>query len=316
MNYRSITEMACSIREGLSKLPDDVDLIVGIPRSGVLAGSMIALALNIKIIDVSSFVANIPLQHGQTRKSLFSNLILPSDAKHVLIVDDSVDSGGSLLKIKALIGKLDRVQKVTYCAIYASPAAINFVDVYFEIVAQPRVFEWNVMHRQSLLNCCLDIDGVLCLDPNNEENDDGKNYLSFLNNARRLVIPSYPVGHLVTSRLERYRSETELWLEKKGVVYRQLHMLDLPDAETRRRLGRHASFKAEVFRAQHEATLFIESERQQAIDIAKISGKAVLCFSTQQMFLPGYSYVSALAKTMNLSTRVINKVNRIWRQLG
>lgn len=316
MNYRSVADLARTIRENLYKLPKDIEIVVGIPRSGMLAANLIALNLNLKITDVNGFLNDSLFQNGWTRHSRFSDLMKPSDACHILVVDDSIDSGRSLLTTKELIEKTDRRLKVTYCAIYATPRATKIADVYLEVIPQPRFFEWNILHRPFLSNCCLDIDGVLCMDPTDEENDDGGVYKNYLINARPLVIPSYPIGSLVTSRLEKYRKETEMWLKNHGVLYESLLMLDLPDAATRRRLGCHAAFKADIYRQLRDAKLFIESEPRQANEIAKLSGKHTLCFSTQQLFQPGYSYAFIEGKVVTFSKRVKRKILSSLKKLG
>lgn len=94
----------------------------------------------------------------------------------------------------------------------------------------------------------MDIDGVLCVDPTPEENDDGPRYREFLLNAQPLFIPRTEVGTLVTSRLEKYRPETMAWLKKNHVKYDKLVMLDLPNKEARQRANCHASFKAKEYK--------------------------------------------------------------------
>lgn len=315
MNYRSIADISNTIRNNLHKLPRDIDLIVGVPRSGMLAANIIALFRNLKQTDLGGYLTDTPLKHGSTRKTLSPQVIKPSDAKHVLVVDDSIDSGGSLENTRALIADIAGKQKITYCAVYSTKQSIHIPHVFLEVVEQPRFFEWNVMHRPFLAQCCLDIDGVLCLDPTDVENDDGAAYINFIRNVPPLVVPSYSVGHLVTSRLEKYRSETEHWLEKHDFVYGQLHMLDLPDAQTRRRMGCHASFKADVFRSLKDAELFIESEDNQAAKIADISGKPVLCSNTQKMYYPCISYALAEKIAHTFAKRIFNKLARIARQV-
>lgn len=297
------------------KLPKDVDLVVGVPRSGVLPASMIALCRNIKLTDLVGYLADIPLKHGITRNCLFADVIKPSDAHHVLVVDDSIDSGRSLEIVKMLILETGRQQKITYCTIYSTIGSTNKPDIFLEIVHQPRLFEWNMMHRPFLNKCCLDIDGVLCLDPTETQNDDGSAYINFLRNANPLVVPSYRVGHLVTSRLEKYRSETEKWLAKHGVVYEQLHMLDLPNAKIRRSLGCHAAFKGKIFHQLKNTELFIESDPEQSAEIANIAGKPVLCYSTQKLYYPNVSYALVETKVINLLRRVRNKLARITKLL-
>ena len=68
-------------------------------------------------------------------------------------------------------------------AIYALGATKHKVDIYFELCEQPRMFEWNYMHHWALEYCCMDIDGVVCEDPALFQNDDGKKYLDFIENA-------------------------------------------------------------------------------------------------------------------------------------
>jgi uncharacterized HAD superfamily protein len=282
----------------------------------MLPANMIALSHNLKLADLTGYLADTPLKQGRTRNPLFAEVLKPSDANHVLVVDDSIDSGRSLESAQSLIAGIGRQQKITYCIVYSTIRSTHKPDVFLEVVPQPRIFEWNVMHRPFLTQCCLDIDGVLCLDPTNDENDDGSSYINFLLNVPPLVVPSCRVGHLVTSRLEKYRSETEQWLEKHGFVYGQLHMLDLPDAQIRRRLDCHASFKAEVFRSLKDTKLFIESEPNQSARIANIAGKPVLCFRKQKMYYPGFSYALVENKAHTFARRVLNKLARIVKRVS
>jgi uncharacterized HAD superfamily protein len=156
------------------------------------------------------------------------------------------------------------------------------VDFHFEVCRLPRAFEWNFMTNPILESACVDIDGVLCVDPTPEQNDDGPAYESFLDSAAPLHRPSRRIFALVTSRLEKYRVQTEKWLAGQNIEYGHLHMMDVPDMATRRRLGNHADFKA-AFYAKSKARLFIESEPRQALRIAEMTDKPVLCVSNCEM---------------------------------
>ena len=70
--------------------------------------------------------------------------------------------------------------EIKYCAIYSVPEHTRSVDYHFEILDYPRFFQWNIMNHGILKKACLDIDGVLCVDPTPEENDDGPRYREFL----------------------------------------------------------------------------------------------------------------------------------------
>jgi uncharacterized HAD superfamily protein len=159
------------------------------------------------------------------------------------------------------------------------------VDLYFEEICGDRVFEWNLMHSWVVKQSCVDIDGVLCEDPTYEQNDDGERYERFLADARPLRIPSVPVGYLVTCRLEKYRALTEMWLEKYGIEYGHLIMMNYPSKEARQASGKHAAFKAKTYMST-KAIIFIESSYVQAKEIARLAKQPVLCVETQQMIYP------------------------------
>jgi len=315
MNYQSINDLAKTIRTNLHHVPRDVDLVVGVPRSGVLASTILALNLNISCCDLNDLFNNSDLLHGRTRHLRHCNPLRPSDAKHILIIDDSIDSGDSMAEVRRAVDALGLDAKITYAAAYATTGGARHVSICLKIINQPRAFEWNLMHRPLLGKCCVDIDGVLCFDPTRAENDDGPKYRHFLKNACPLYLPSHRIGHLVSSRLEKYRKETETWLEEQGVQYGVLHLLDLPNAETRRRLNAHARFKADVYRKLEDTVLFIESEKPQAQEIAQRSGKPALAFDSQIMHMPGISYARAQQIKKGLSNRVQRRIKNLVTKL-
>jgi len=315
MNYQSIANLSDLIRQSLHKIPRDVDIVVGVPRSGVLPASMLALHLNVHYCDLNTLIQDDELRKGQTRHSRYQDVIRPSNARHILIFDDSVATGGSMTRLRQTVGALGLKSKITYGAVYTTTQGQNHVDLHFLKLAVPRVFEWHLMHRPLLSHSCVDIDGVLCWDPTEAENDDGPAYRKFLLNARPLALPTHRIGHLVSSRLEKYRTETETWLRQHGVEYERLHLLDLPDAATRRKLGNHGAFKAEIYSQIKDADLFIESEPHQAIEIARRSGKPVLCFGSQTMQQPGLSYANLQYRRLKLSQRIRQKLQRVISKL-
>ncbi|MDX5515714.1 phosphoribosyltransferase family protein [Stenotrophomonas sp. RG-453] len=311
MNYRSIDDLSRTISLHLHEVPQDTEIVVGIPRSGMLPASIIALKLNIPLTDIHSFIRNDELKTGSTRNYKLKKLSRPADARKILLVDDSVASGSSMKEaIKLLSEFKERGGTVVTLAIYAERAHRTCVDKHFEVVNQPRMFEWNIMHHPRLSEACLDIDGVLCVDPGEDENDDGRNYLHFVQNARPLIIPTTQVKHLVTSRLEKYRKPTEEWLSRNGVRYRTLHMLDLPTAEERRRLNMHHKFKASIYGSDPEATLFIESEPEQAKEIMLATGKPVYCTGDNLLYTPQMSIRSTTAKVRHFSSSLIRRSQR------
>ncbi len=315
MNYRSLADISITVNQNLHRIPDDVDLIVGIPRSGLLAGSTIALALNVPIADLESFIENRRITYGGTRSARQSVPTFPREAKHVLIVDDSVRTGSAMGTALKKIRDANLSCRYTTCVLYVTGSGNSSVDLSFERVPSPRAFEWNLFHNRAIEDCCVDIDGVLCVDPTRSENDDGENYRRFLLNAKPLVRPTAKIGALVTNRLEKYRAETREWLDKHNILYDELVMLDLPDAETRRRLGVHAKFKADAYDSFPGAHLFIESNPGQSLEISQRTGRSVLCFTDQQIYKPGMTLKSMDAGTRKFFVRSLGRAKKIARRL-
>lgn len=303
LHFRSIAQLSQSVAAGLPRIPRSVDLVVGIPRSGMLVASMIALARNLPLADLDQFLDGRVMRSGTTRSQ---RQAAAAEARHVLLVDDSCRTGAAMTAARRRVDSTSEGMRYTTCVVYGVPGANPGVDLLLETVPEPRVFEWNVLHHPTIDRACVDIDGVLCVDPTDAENDDGSAYRRFLAGARPLHIPSRVIGTLVTSRLEKYRPQTEAWLERHGIRYRSLRMLDCPDASTRRALGLHGSFKASVYAAL-DSPLFIESELHQAREIARISGKPVLSLDGMVLCRPHQLSLAAIrqeAKPGNLMKMV------------
>jgi uncharacterized HAD superfamily protein len=205
--------------------------------------------------------------------------------RKVLVLDDSINEGAAMRAAREKIVMAGIDAELVFAAVYGLPGGHREVDHVFESVPQPRMFQWNFMHHIFLERSCVDLDGVLCEDPTQEENDDGPAYLRFLRTAKPLQKPSRRISYLVSSRLEKYRALTQSWLAKNGIQYGKLIMLDLPSKRERQRRSAHAGFKADFYRASN-TILFIESDYDQATKIAAASGKPVLCTETQKMVLP------------------------------
>jgi len=284
MNYRNIADLNDIILKRISILPKDFDLIVGIPRSGMLPANLIALYLSKPFTDIHSFVNGHIYKSGER-----GQYIDVKRFKRILIVDDSIASGSAMEKAKELIKTVSADFEINLCAIYVVPGKVKMVDYYFEEVALPRYFQWNILHHSTLEKACFDIDGVLCIDPTEDQNDDGPIYTDFVLNAKPLFIPSCKIGTLVTSRLEKYRKETETWLDKNNVKYSKLVMLDLPNKEARQKLNNHAKHKANTYK-DISYNLFFESSLNQAIEINRITGKPVFCTENFRMIFDAQSF--------------------------
>lgn len=281
MNYVSVSKLNKDILNNLHKIPRDIDLVVGVPRSGMLPATLIALYLNKSLSDLDSFIEGKVYSHGTTKNiSVLEESM--KDVKKALIVEDSSNTGVSLRNAKERLRNIGENIELMYMAAYVTKETKSLVDISCREIATPRIFEWNFIHHCMLQQACVDIDGVLCLDPTPEENDDGIKYRGFIKNAKPKLIPTAKIGWIVTSRLEKYRKDTEEWLKNYNIQYDHLCMMDVKSAEERRKLGNHAAFKAFVYKKAKDTTFFIESEQKQAEEIARLTGKQVLCVNNSQ----------------------------------
>ena len=128
MNYRSINDLNQTILKQLFKIPRDIDLIVGVPRSGMIPANLLALYLNLPYTDIHSFINGFIYKSG-ARKQFFDT----SNYKNILIVDDSIASGSALKEVKENLKHLDAKYSFKYCVVYATPEKQNSLDFVLEL---------------------------------------------------------------------------------------------------------------------------------------------------------------------------------------
>lgn len=270
MNYRSFADMNRAIVKNLHRFPHDMDLVVGVPRSGMMPANMLAVYMNKPFTSVEQLAGGVIYANG-------SRLIDRAEIKKILVVDDTVASGKEMNRCRELLSNVS-VEKV-YAAVYVTKKTRSIVDVYCETVNPPRLFEWNVFNTARVQQAMFDLDGVLCNDP--AADDDGELYLNEITNAKPLYVPKYTIDTIVTCRLEKYRAVTERWLADNNVKYNRLVMLDLPSKKARLRWGKHGQWKGGIY-AGSQDSLFYESSLSQAVAIRNESLKPVFCTETME----------------------------------
>jgi uncharacterized HAD superfamily protein/hypoxanthine phosphoribosyltransferase len=283
VRFITIDDLNGCIYKHLDEIPDDIDLIVGIPRSGMLVANIIALLRNIPLTDKTSFIDGRIWESGLT-KNTFGNISSVSEAKHILVVDDCVNTGEAMKKAKAQIKDSGYNGKITYLAVYSYISGIPFIDIFFEKTSYSAVYEWNYMHVWALAHTCMDIDGVLCADPSLKTLIGEKAYIDHIKDAKERIIPDNKVNCLITGRKEKYRQMTENWLKAHNVDYDNLLMLD------EKNLGgggqKIGEWKGNLYKSRKDCFLFIESSYEQAVEICKVSDKQVFCIENRRLITP------------------------------
>ncbi len=307
MNYRNISDLNNTILRNLSLIPSDIDCIVAIPRSGIIPAILISLYKNLPFYELHSFVSGQICGGGERLKTY--NL---ESYNKILVVDDSLWSGNSLSNAKEELAKVKLSYEYIYAAIYVKPGSEKLIDISFELLDIPRVFQWNLFHHYLLKNACLDLDGVLCVDPRDDENDDGENYLNFLTAAKPLYIPTVEINTIVSCRLEKYRQLTEAWLHSHNIKFNNLILLDLPDKDARTKWNKYGEFKAEIYE-KSTCCLFIESSLQQAKIISNLTNKAVICTENFELIKSNVIFQKPSSFFLNkLIKRLKLKLKRIY----
>jgi uncharacterized HAD superfamily protein len=279
MNYVGYNTFIQDIKGFASTMPRKYyDAIIAIPRSGLMPSAIIAFEL-----DVPVFTPNELLNNNYFNSNRMG--LKEHDIKCVLVIDDTVCSGKTLDKVQNILKDISNI-KVEYGAIYVTESSLTRVHRCHKILSLPRLFEWNIMNCAYLKHAAVDIDGVLCKDPDFIEVttiDGVEKIRKHILNAEPQYIIRYPILALVTNRLEKYREETENWLKKHNIRYKYLIMSSYKNAEERRQAGKHGEYKANAM-IRVGAKYFIESSAAQAEVIHKRTKRPVFCVDTKQMY--------------------------------
>ena len=238
--FVTIDQASIWTMEWIKTFPGQYDLIVGIPRSGMFIASIIALKLGKGLTTPELF------REGKFWHSSFIKEKLSFDqVKHVLLVDDAVDTGRAMSNALEVIQPMSEGITVTKASMIVREEVKPMVDLYHKVIAPPRVYEWNILHRKIASYwghgiLAVDMDGVLCADCPQGVDHDEELYLEWLKTARPYLIPAFEIDVIVSNRLEKYRLDTERWLKKHNVKYKKLYMWDIPDKSERKdRFARH-----------------------------------------------------------------------------
>jgi uncharacterized HAD superfamily protein/orotate phosphoribosyltransferase len=288
--FLSFADLGAKVAGGIDKVPIGIDMVVGLPRSGMIPAYMIGLYRNVSVLDLPSFLSGCTPENGLRETGNKRKSAMQAD--WILLVDDSISTGRAMREALSKIRASGFTGKVTSCVIVAEPSRFNEVDIQFCEMPNPRVFEWNAFHHEVVEEACFDLDGVLCVDPTEAENDDGPRYRAFLQNAQPRFRTTRTIGDIVSARLEKYREPTEQWLADNHISYRRLHLIDLPTAKDRIKANAHCPHKAKLYR-ESGARIFFESDPAQAEEIARLTSKPVLCTDNMRMYLPGIRLSSA-----------------------
>ena len=276
MLIRDLNDMNVLLVKNLHRIKQiDFDVIVHLPRSGTIPASILATHMRAPFASVDEFCAGIV----NTRKAEYKTL------HKILLVDDSIRTGNQLKDAVERIKAARPDALIHSLCVYSTVISDRIYDatmVLSEHHDVDYIYPWFLWKTKRIKKVAFDMDGVLCRDCTKDEDDEGEKYLNFLNTAPQKFKTDFVLGAIVTGRLERYRPQTEEWLARHGVQYRELIMGPW-SSNAERKQANPAVWKADLYRRSH-FKLFVESSEREALVIAARSQKKVWCIDTQRAY--------------------------------
>lgn len=258
------------------RLPWPISGIAGCPRSGMYAAAKLAILSGVPLWAADEAGPPKPVGHGQRLRMAKK----AKPAGPLVVVEDSTFTGNNLRHA------MKHCQPGTLSAVlYANPQAKIQPDIVGRWLPPPHFFEWHYFGSALASLTCFDLDGVLCDDCPPDVDDDGPRYAAWLAAVQPRSLPrTYQAGAVVTARLERWRPQTEEWLARHGVKFRELVMGPWKSKADRAKasIGR---WKASQYERFPGFTMFVESNPRQAAEIhAAARQRRVACNQTGEVW--------------------------------
>ncbi len=271
-SFVTVDDLLIWTTEWIRSFSNSYDIIVGIPRSGLLVANLIGLKLGKPLTTPELFC------RGHYWKSKVIDK--KGEHKNILLVDDSITSSKAMEENLQLLRSHCGSLNITKAALIATENSKALVDLYYKIIPHPRIFEWNLLHAKKG-KLVSDLDGVICENCPSGVDSDEKLYTEWIKTAKPYLIPAFEIDAIVSSRLEKYRSDTEKWLNNHGVRYEELFLWDVQSKQER--YGKHAQHKIEVL-LKIKPDMFWESSLAETKQIWKATKIPTICIDEMILF--------------------------------
>ena len=257
------------------QLPNDFDVIIGVPRSGLFIANLIASKLGRPLSTPDNFI------RGEIWSS--HDVDKPHQIRRILLVEDSIGTGNSLIKAREKLAESNPNLIIKTASFFVERKNKFLVDFYYRELKLQTIAEWTLLTNSKANKGALavDMDGVLCEDCSVEVDSDEIKYLTWLKTAKPYLIPQFEITAIITSRLEKYRPQTEEWLKEHEVKYKKLCMMNLLDKKEKN-LRKTIDYKIELIKTL-QPSIFWESNIVEAQKIHKKIKIPILC--TDQMII-------------------------------
>lgn len=148
VTWTSFGKLSKALAERIRKSGKEFDLVIGIARGGLPASLVIADQLHLKIdfINVKSYTGI----YKKSKPVVLSTLTGSIKGKRILLVDDLVDHGGTMIKMVSYLKKKGTAE-VTTAVLFVKPWSTFKPDFYLKTTDSWVVFPWNEGETKVLL---------------------------------------------------------------------------------------------------------------------------------------------------------------------
>ena len=155
ITFVSIARMNRDIANLAARVPPDVDVIVGIPRDGLLIATLLALRLDVALADISGFCEGRLLSDSWREPRTYSS------CRSALVIDDVTKTGLSMSEARDRVIDAGITIPVRYTVLYCTDGdPVESLDIAPVKLGSPRCYEWRLTsHNLSMY--AMDMDGVL-----------------------------------------------------------------------------------------------------------------------------------------------------------
>lgn len=257
-------------QEWAKELPNNFDLIIGIPRAGLIIADTLALYYG------AAWSTPLGFERGEI---YFSHQAPLHEVKNILVVDDSISKGKELFAAANEIKSLHPTFTVKTGSLFVTKEAAELVDYYFRVPDGIELWYGNLENSLGR-TISADLDGVLCKNPPSQALLNSEAFSQWVSTAQRNYIPHFRLQSIVTSRPNAFRRETEKWLAENNVQYDKLIMLD---ESAKRTPGFSIAHKVANLK-KLKPDCYWESSFQEAKEINKLTGIPTYCTDEMVIF--------------------------------
>ena len=178
--------------------------VLGVPRSGMLPASMIAMWLNLPLyyLDENNNlkILNCATDFGGIRMRDYKG-----NNGRILVVDDTIYAGTAMKNISSKL-----LEDAYFAAVYFKPDCEYKPDFFAKELPPPHLLEWNLFNCSYIEQALLDFDGIFSPNVPVDICEDESRYIEFIKNVEPFPhrIPKTHCKGVVTGRLEKHRDIT------------------------------------------------------------------------------------------------------------